>query len=144
MKIHDVRQFHLVLLLIWTLLFMSQFLFFAAIYFNKPELFQPADDASLLGESPVVVILFGFLAIIDLGIAGFVRRKGVSEAIANRDPKTLQTSLVVGCALCEAVSILGMFLALAFNYPYFYLWFILGAIGIIKQFPRRSVTEQVC
>lgn len=144
MKNTDLRQFHLVLLLIWTLLFMSQFLFFAAIYFNKPELFQPADDPSLFGDSPVVVALFAFLALIDLGIAGFVHRKGISEAIANKDPKALQTSLIVGCALCEAVSILGMFLAIAFSYHYFYLWFILGAIGIIKQFPRRSVTEQVC
>jgi len=143
MKKTEVRQFHLVLLLIWTILFMSQFLFFGAVYFNKPELFEPGTDPSLLGEAPYLIGLLGFLALVDLGIAGFVRRKGIFEAIANKNPKTLQTSLVVGCALCEAISILGMLLAFAFNYPYFYLWFILGAVGIIRQFPRRSVTEQV-
>lgn len=143
MKKADVRQFHLVLLLIWTVLFMSQFLFFAAIYYNRPEIFAPATDAPLLGDAPFLVVLFAFLALIDLGIAGFVRRKGISEAIESKDPKTLQTSLVIGCALCEAISILGMFLAFGFNYQYFYIWFILGAIGIIKQFPRRSISEQV-
>lgn len=143
MKKTEVRQFHLILLLIWTVLFMSQFLFFAAIYFNRPELFQMDTDPSLLGESPVLVVIFAILALIDLGIAGFVRRKGITEAIANKDPKTLQTSLVIGCALCEAISILGMFLAFGFNYPYFYLFFILGAVGIIKQFPRRHISEQV-
>jgi F0F1-type ATP synthase membrane subunit c/vacuolar-type H+-ATPase subunit K len=143
MKKTDLRQFHLVLLLIWTILFMSQFLFFGAVYFNKPELFEATTDPSLLGDVPVLVGFFAVLALVDLAIAGFVRRKGISEAIANKAPKTLQTSLVIGCALCEAISILGMLLALAFDYPYFYLWFILGAIGIIKQFPRRSVTEQV-
>lgn len=143
MKKTEVRQFHLILLLIWTVLFMSQFLFFAAIYFNRPELFQMDTDPSLLGESPVLVVIFALLALIDLGIAGFVRRKGITEAIANKDPKTLQTSLVIGCALCEAISILGMFLAFGFNYPYFYLFFILGAVGIIKQFPRRHISEQV-
>lgn len=143
MKKSEVRQFHLILLLIWTVLFISQFLFFAAIYFNRPELFEMDTDPSLLGESPVLVVIFAFLALIDLGIAGFVRRKGISEAIANKDPKTLQTSLVIGCALCEAISILGMFLAFGFNYPYFYLFFILGAVGIIKQFPRRHISEQV-
>lgn len=143
MKKSEVRQFHLILLLIWTVLFMSQFLFFAAIYFNRPELFQMDTDPSLLGESPVLVVIFALLALIDLGIAGFVRRKGITEAIANKDPKTLQTSLVIGCALCEAISILGMFLAFGFNYPYFYLFFILGAVGIIKQFPRRHISEQV-
>jgi hypothetical protein len=40
--------------------------------------------------------------------------------------------------LCEAISLLGVALAFAFSYQYFFLWFALGILGTILHFPKRD------
>jgi hypothetical protein len=50
----------------------------------------------------------------------------------------MQTGLMLGCALSEIPSILGLILALAFDYPYYYLWIALGAFGVLLNFPRKG------
>jgi len=60
------------------------------------------------------------------------------RAIRDHDAGCIQTGLVIGCALSEITSILGVILALLFDYPYFYLWIALGAFGILLDFPRKS------
>jgi hypothetical protein len=50
----------------------------------------------------------------------------------------VQTGLIIAVALCEASSLFGLTLAFAFDYQYFFLWIILGILGIALHFPRRS------
>ncbi|HBE83405.1 MAG TPA: hypothetical protein DDW24_11560, partial [Blastocatellia bacterium] len=68
----------------------------------------------------------------------FFRRKAIEQGIAEQKPEYIQTALIIGCAFCEAISIIGLVLALVFEYQYFYLWLLVGFIGIFLHFPRRK------
>jgi len=129
---------HRILLVIWVVLLFSQVLFLLAVFFSKPEIFNFDVSRSLLGENPIFVVAFALLAIVNFAISLFVRNYSVEQAIAEKQLKYLQTGLIVGCALCEVISILGMILAFAFSYQYFFLWFALGILGIFLHFPRRD------
>ncbi|MBK9162903.1 MAG: hypothetical protein IPM21_03185 [Acidobacteria bacterium] len=50
----------------------------------------------------------------------------------------VMTGLIVACAVCESISLMGFVLAIAFGYQYFFFWFIIGIIGIFMHFPRRQ------
>jgi len=131
------------LVAIWFALLMSQVLFFVLIWFVKPELvsmryFSAASLREVLGAQPLITLVFAGSALIFFVLSQAIARQHMRRAIRDHDAGCIQTGLVIGCALSEISSILGVILALLFNYPYFYLWIALGALGILMNFPRRS------
>jgi len=108
------------------------------LYFAKPELFRFDFSKPLLGENLIVVAIFGMMAIMNLFIGLFLRAQAVQRAIDEQKPSILQTGLILGLAFCESLSILGLVLAFAFNYQYFFLWFILAIIGMLLHYPKRQ------
>ena len=137
------------LVVIWVALLLSQVLFLAFVYFTRPDLIgaEPASDnlsvgaASLtdfLGPKPLITLAFAASALVFFFLSQVLSRQHVRRAIRDRDASCVQTGLVLGCALSEISSVLGLILALAFDYPYFYLWIALGAFGIILNFPRKT------
>ena len=134
----QTSQTYVTLVIIWFVLMFSQVMFIGVVYFNKPEIFTIDTSRPILGDQPLFPLLFAVLAVFDLALAFFMRKRAIDQALEERNVRYLQTGLIVGCALCEAISLLGMFLAFAFNYQYFFVWFALGAVGILLQFPRRE------
>ena len=137
------------LVVIWVALLLSQVVFLAFVYFTRPDLIgaKPASDnlsvgaASLtdfLGPKPLITLAFAASALVFFFLSQVLSRQHVRRAIQERDASCVQTGLVLGCALSEISSVLGLILALAFDYPYFYLWIALGAFGIILNFPRKT------
>lgn len=131
------------LVVIWFALLMSQVLFFVLIWFAKPDLvsiryFSADSFREVLGTQPLITLVFAGSALIFFVLSQAIARQHMRRAIRDRDAGCIQTGLVIGCALSEISSILGVILALLFNYPYFYLWIALGALGIVMNFPRRS------
>lgn len=131
------------LVAIWFALLMSQVLFFVLIWFVKPELvsiryFSADSFRDVLGTQPLITLVFAGSALIFFVLSQAIARQHMRRAIRDHDAGCIQTGLVIGCALSEISSILGVILALLFNYPYFYLWIALGALGILMNFPRRS------
>jgi len=137
------------LVVIWIALLFSQFVFLAFVYFIRPDLIgaKPESEslsvgaASLtdfLGPKPLITLAFAASALAFFFLSQVLSRQHVRRAIQERDASCMQTGLVLGCALSEVPSLLGLVLALAFDYPYFYLWIALGAFGIILNFPRRG------
>jgi hypothetical protein len=137
------------LVVIWVALLLSQVVFLAFVYFTRPDLIgaKPASDslsvgaASLtdfLGPKPLITLAFAASALVFFFLSQVLSRQHVRRAIQERDASCMQTGLVLGCALSEVSSLLGLVLALAFDYPYFYLWIALGAFGIILNFPRKA------
>ncbi len=124
--------------IIWFALLMSQFILLAVIFFAKPEVFRLDFSKPPLGENPIMPLIFALLAISNLVISFVVRKKYISQAIAEQNTALVQTAMIIGCALCEAVSLFGVVLAFAFSYQYFFLWFALGILGIIFHFPKRD------
>jgi hypothetical protein len=137
------------LVVIWFALLMSQVVFLVVVYAAKPELLAgapPSDNFSVaapaatgfLGDKPLITLAFAGSALIFFALGLILSRQHMRRAVRDSDASCVQTGLVLGCALSEIPSILGLILAFAFEHPYFYLWMALGAFGIILNFPRKS------
>jgi F0F1-type ATP synthase membrane subunit c/vacuolar-type H+-ATPase subunit K len=134
----DIDQKYRTLAVLWLILLFSQILFIVVIYSAKSELFTVQSGQPLLGESPPIVIGAAFLAITNFAISFIMRKKAIERGIVEQKPEYVQTALILGSAFCEAISIIGLVLAIAFGYQYFYLWLIVGFVGIFLHFPRRK------
>lgn len=124
--------------IIWLILLFSQLLFIGVVYSVKADVFAAEGHESLVATDSPIVIGAAFLAVMNLVISFVISRKAIERGIAEQKPEYVQTALVIGCAFCEAVSIIGLLLAFVFEYPYFYLWLIAGLVGIFFHFPRRQ------
>ena len=142
---HDkpIKVEYQTLVVIWFALLMSQIIFFLLIWFIKPEIvsvryLSASSIREVLGTQPLIMIVFAGSALIFFMLSQAIARQHMRRAVRDRDATCIQTGLVIGCALSEISSILGVILALLFDYPYFYLWIALGTLGILMNFPRRS------
>lgn len=134
----NVEQSYKTLAIIWFALLASQVMFLVVIYFAKPEVFRFDFSKPLLGENPALILPFAALALANFALSFIMKRRSYQQAIEKQEIAYVQTGLILACALCEAISLLGMVLAFAFSYQYFFVWFALGILGIILHFPRRE------
>jgi len=134
----NIDQTYRTSVIIWMVLLLSQFaLIGVAFSFVGPEAIANA-EAGFLGANPPIVIGALFLAFSNFALSFFMRRKALEQSVAEQNVKHVQTGLIIACALCESISLMGMVLIIVFAYPFFYLWFALGILGIILHFPRRQ------
>ena len=134
----DVDQLFRTMPIIWFVLLMSQFALLGVAYTVAGDGLQKNVEQGFLGAYPPVVLCAIMLAVSNLVISFFMRRRANEQAVADQNVKYVQTGLVIACAFCESISIIGMVLAIAFAYPYFYFWFAVGILGIFLHFPRRQ------
>lgn len=134
----DIDQLFRTMTIIWLVLLMSQFALFGVAYsMIGPEAVANA-AAGPFGTNPPVVIGAIVLAFTNLVVSFFIKRRCLEQSVTEQNVRLVQTGLVIGCALCESISLIGMVLIVVFAYPYFYFWFALGIIGIFLHFPRRQ------
>lgn len=126
------------LVIIWLVLLISQFMFLAVIYFVKPQLFLIDLAKPFLGYKPLITLSFTASAIVFFVLSFVLARQHMKRAERDQDAGCVQTGLVLGCALSEVPSILGVLLAFVWEYQFFFLWIALGAVGILLHFPRKS------
>ena len=138
MQNSNIEQNYKTLALIWFALLASQIMFLVVIYFAKPEVFRFDFSKPFLGENAAIVFAFAFLAITNFALSFMMKKRSYQQAVEKQEISYVQTGLILACAFCEAISLLGMVLAFAFTYQYFFLWFALGILGIILHFPRRD------
>lgn len=136
--IMSVEQHYRTLAILWFALFVSQFLFLIVIFFAKPEVYRFDFSRPLLSENAPFIAAFALLAITNFALSFFLRRKYLNQAVTEQKPALVQTAMILGCALCESISLFGMILAFAFSHQYFFVWFALGIFGTILHFPRRE------
>lgn len=134
----NVEQMYRGLMMMWFSLFISQLLFLMVVYFIKPNLFRFEFDQPFLGENTVIVLVFIVVAFANIAISFFLKKKYAAQAVAEQNVSYVQTAMIAGCALCEAVSIFGLMLAFAADYQYFFLWSFLGIAATLFHFPRRD------
>ncbi len=134
----SAEQTYRLLMIIWFALFMSQFMFFVVIYFGKRELFAFDATKSVLGENPLIILVFALIAVSNLIISVFLGKTFTNRAVEEQRVTLIQTGMIVGCALSESISLLGIFLAFAFSYQYFFIWIAFGLFGMILHYPRRD------
>lgn len=126
------------LAIVWLILLMSQLVFIGVAFSMKGGQAVGGDGTEPAATEPVIIAAFALLAISNFVLSFVMRRRAMQQAIEEKNVNHVQTGLVIGCALCESISIIGVVLAIAFAYPYFYLWIALGMFGIFLHFPRRK------
>jgi hypothetical protein len=126
------------MLVLWASLLISQVLFLLLAFLIKPELFTFDLSEPFLGENAIVVGLIALLAVTAVVLSFVLRKKNVEKGIAEQKVEHVQSGVILGCVLCEASSLLGLLLAFAFDYQYFFLWIALGILGTLLHYPKRS------
>jgi F0F1-type ATP synthase membrane subunit c/vacuolar-type H+-ATPase subunit K len=126
------------LCIVWAVLLLAQFMFLFVLSQAKSEVFRFDLTQPILGKNPAVVIGFAAMALVNLAISFVIKKRCFDQAIADKNPRLVQSGIIIACAFCEAVSIFGMLLAFLFAYPYFFIWFGLGILGILSHIPRRK------
>jgi hypothetical protein len=126
------------LMLLWFALLMSQVMFLVILFVAKPEIYRFDFTQPILGENSLMVIVFAVLALANFGLSFVMKNRAYRQAVEEQKVHYVQTGLILACALCEAISLLGLLLAFAFSYQYFFAWFALGIVGILLHFPRRE------
>lgn len=126
------------LVTLWFAMLSSQVIFVVMVYFIKPELFVFDESRSVFDEMPLVTVVFALIAIVFFILSFVLRGQHMRRAVQDQDAGCVQTGLLLGCALSEIPSLLGLVLAFAFDHPYFYLWIALGALGVLMHFPRKG------
>ena len=134
----NVKVRYETLVVIWFALLFSQLMFLGIIYLVKPELFDLSSAGPVLSDQPLIIIAFAAAAIAFFGLSQVLSGQHLRRAVQDQDQTCVQTSLVLGCALSEVSTLLGVILAFVFEYHYFFLWIALGALGILLNFPRKS------
>jgi hypothetical protein len=136
--VSNVKVKYETLVILWGALLFSQLIFLVLVYFIKPELFTFDLSQPLLGKHAIVTVLFAIAAVTVLILSFVLRNQHMRRAVIDQDAGCVQTGLVLGCALSEISSLLGVVLAFVFDYQYFFFWIALGLIGVLFHFPRRN------
>jgi Na+-translocating ferredoxin:NAD+ oxidoreductase RnfD subunit len=139
--VSNVKVKYETLVIIWGALLVSQLMFLGLIYALKPELFSSDFSQLFFGEHPIVTILFAAAAIAVFILSFVLRNQHIRRSVIDQDAGCVQTALVLGCALSEICSVLGVVLAFVFDYQYFFVWIALGFIGVLLHFPRRQTLD---
>jgi F0F1-type ATP synthase membrane subunit c/vacuolar-type H+-ATPase subunit K len=137
-KAPDIDQLYRTMAVIWFVLLLSQFALLGLGFSLIPPEAVANAQYGFLGTNPPIVVGALMLAFANLAISFVMRKKASEQAVVEQNVKHVQTGLVIACAFCESISIIGMVLAVAFAYPFFYIWSALGIFGIFLHFPRRQ------
>ena len=138
MQNSNVGRNYQTLVVIWFALFLSQITLLGVVYFARPEVYKFDLTRPVLGENAVLIIAFALVALVNLALSFVMKKRAFQQAVEKQQVAFVQTGLILAYAFCEAISLLGIVLAFAFSYQYFFLWFALGILGIILHFPRRD------
>jgi hypothetical protein len=136
--VSNVRVKYQTLVALWGALLTSQIIFLVIVYSIKPDLFTLDLTQPFLGKHPIVIVLFAAAATAVFVLSFLLRNQHMRRAVRDQDTSCVQTGLLLGCALSEISSILGLVLAFVFDYQYFFAWIALGLIGVLLHFPRRT------
>lgn len=127
-----------ILLILWAAQMMSLLLFTLLSVFILHS--KASANASLFW---VYLALGLFLVVLSFPL----KQKFLAEALAEQDgakaTARLQSGYIVAWALCEAAGLFGVMTAGTTNSPYYYLLFIIAALGFILHFPRREQVTTV-
>lgn len=124
-----IRARYQVLLILWgaQMLALAAFFLLALFIFERKE----AGDATLFW------ILSG-LSVMLVAASFTVKQKLFARAVENQSVAQVQQGQIVAIALCEAAGLFGLLARAITGTPYFYLPFIIAALGMLLHFPNRE------
>ncbi|KXJ98716.1 MAG: hypothetical protein UZ17_ACD001002589 [Acidobacteria bacterium OLB17] len=123
---------------IWGAMLFAQFLFLVVGYSTKPALLFLDPSKPVLGADPMPTMILIALAFIMLVGSFVVKKNLIAGAVGRRDVAALQSAYVVGMAMAESISLIGLVAAFVFDYQYFAGFIVLGMIAIALHYPKMS------
>ena len=133
-----VGQFYNNLVFIWLALFVSQFVFLFVVYFIEPKAFEFDFSKPILDQNRIIIVIFAAAAIFNTFLSVILKKRFLDQSVKDQNVAFVQTAMIVGCALCETVTLFGLMLAFIAQYQYFFAWFALGMLGMLVHFPLRK------
>ncbi|HEX8176083.1 MAG TPA: hypothetical protein VF543_13265 [Pyrinomonadaceae bacterium] len=117
------------LLIIWAAQSFALVTFFllSLLVFGQRE----TGDATLfwlLSALSVVLVIVSFI----------IKRKYFAMAVEQQNTNHVQTGQIIAFALCEAAGLFGLTVRAVTGTPYFYLPFVVAALGLLLHFPKRE------
>lgn len=95
-------------------------------------------QSAVNGNSDAVALALLVMSFTMFGLSFVLKKKTLEQAVHRQNLAGVQTALIIALALCEAICLLGLVAFFALHSPYYYAFFIIGAIGLLLHFPRRS------
>jgi hypothetical protein len=120
-----------VMLILWAAMTGS-----CVVLFLMTKVATPRTTASVYSDAIVLALLVMSFTIFALSFV--LKKKTLEQAIHRQNPAGVQTALIIALAMCEAICLFGLVAFFAFASPYYYAFFIIGAIGLLMHLPRRS------
>jgi F0F1-type ATP synthase membrane subunit c/vacuolar-type H+-ATPase subunit K len=133
-----IEQIQQRLVVLWGALLTSQFVFLLVLYTTKRQLFAFDLSGPLGGTNSIMVSMLAILALTSFSLSFVIGSQLRKKAEDEQNVAIVQTAMIISCALCESISLLGFLLAFLIEYPFFFLWFALGIFGILLHFPQKK------
>jgi hypothetical protein len=89
------------------------------------------------GDRTIFWILAG-LSLMLVIVSFAVKQKLFAQAVEKQSAALVQQGQVLATALCEAAALFGLLARAITGTPYFYLPFVVAALGMLLHFPRRE------
>lgn len=119
--------------ILWLALLFSVGLYYLlTMFMGRPENLEANHTVSLaLLAGGVSTMLVSFL----------VKSKLINRAIEQRQVQQVQQGYIVAWAMCEVAALFGLMDFFMTSDPYFYVLFVLAALGELLHYPRREHFE---
>lgn len=130
----DLDKRYQTMLILWAALLMSVVMFFVMALIAGGQ----STEGSNVPYTPVVSMVLTGVGTFMVGLSFVVKHKLLERSVEQQNIGLVQQALVVACALCEVAALLGIVLRFAMKDPYYYVVFIIAAVGEVFHFPRKS------
>lgn len=134
----NVSELYRVMFIVWGAILFSQFVLAVFAYTTKPQLLYVDLSKPILGADPTAIVIMGLIAVSMLAASFLVRNALIAVAIKSRDTKKLQSAYIVGMAMAESISLIGIVAAIVFEYQYFAVFFLIAIVAILLHRPKMT------
>ena len=94
-----------------------------------------------LTPNTTLSLTFLLLGVSTTLISFLIRSKLLSRAVDQQQVTLVQQAYIVGWAVNEVTALLGVLDFFVEHHPHYYLLFVISAVGLLLQFPRREPVE---
>ena len=118
---------------LWIALFLSVGIYFLFTIFK-------GRSGEVATDSTLSLILMA-VAVSTTLISFLLKNKMLSRATQERQVSLVQQAYVIAWAMTEVAALLGMLDSFVTRDPYYYLFFVIAAVGFLLHYPRREHVE---
>jgi uncharacterized membrane protein len=118
------------MLIVWFSILMSVSIMFILTFIIERRVSE--------GDAPMLVWVLMALGFLFLALSFLLKRRLLAQSAKEQRLELVQSAMILAVALCEAIGMFGLLLYFVGATPYYYLFFILSAVGILLHMPRRE------